>query len=133
LFTSFGYFDSDKENFDVLKKAYKLLRVDGFFVLDYLNKNFVKHNLIPNTTDSFVDTKITQKRFIEGERIIKEITVEKNGETKKYLESVRMYNRNELLETLQKIGFKFINTFGDFNGNQFKLESSPRIIIIACK
>jgi hypothetical protein len=34
---------------------------------------------------------------------------------------------------LQKLGFRIIKTFGDFMGNSFELESSPRIIIIAGK
>ncbi len=36
LFTSFGYFETDEENFSVLQKAYDLLDDDGYFVLDYL-------------------------------------------------------------------------------------------------
>jgi ubiquinone/menaquinone biosynthesis C-methylase UbiE len=133
LFTSIGYFEKDEENFEVLAKAYQLLEKKGYFILDYLNKNYVKNNLSPSTVDKFEDRKITQNRFIEGDRIIKEITVDRKGKISKYLESVRMFSQSELIEVLQKIGFKVVNMFGDFRGSQFKLESSPRIIIIAVK
>ena len=44
-----------------------------------------------------------------------------------------MFSENELVTVLKKIGFDVLKTFGDFDGNSFKLESSPRIIIIAGK
>jgi hypothetical protein len=44
-----------------------------------------------------------------------------------------MFSKDELINMLQKLGFRIINTFGDFMGNSFDLDSSPRIIIIACK
>ena len=133
LFTSIGYFEKDEENYFILSKAYKLLENNGHFVLDYFNKRFVENNLVPSTVDEFDGSVITQNRFIEGERIIKEITIDNKGKINKYLESVRMFSKDELINMMQKLGFRTIKTFGDFMGNSFELESSPRIIIIACK
>jgi hypothetical protein len=44
-----------------------------------------------------------------------------------------MFSRDELINKMEKQGFRIIKTFGDFMGNSFDLESSPRIIIIASK
>jgi len=133
LFTSIGYFEKDEENYFILNKAYNLLENNGYFVLDYFNKSFVENNLVPSTVDEFDGSVITQNRFIEGERIIKEITIDNKGKINKYFESVRMFSKDELINMLQKLGFRIIKTFGDFMGNSFELESSPRIIIIAGK
>jgi 2-polyprenyl-3-methyl-5-hydroxy-6-metoxy-1,4-benzoquinol methylase len=133
LFTSMGYFEKDEENYFILSKAYELLENNGYFVLDYFNKSYVENNLVPSTIDEFDGSVITQNRFIEGERIIKEITIENKGKINKYFESVRMFSKDELINMLQKLGFRIIKIFGDFKGNSFELESSPRIIIIACK
>jgi len=133
LFTSLGYFEKDEENYFILSKAYKLLENNGYFVLDYFNKSYVENNLVPSTVDEFDGSVITQNRFIEGERIIKEITIDNKGKINKYFESVRMFSKDELMNMLQKLGFEIIKTFGDFMGNSFDLESSPRIIIIASK
>jgi ubiquinone/menaquinone biosynthesis C-methylase UbiE len=133
LFTSIGYFEKDEENYFILNKAYNLLENNGYFVLDYFNKRFVENNLVPSTVDEFDGSVITQNRFIEGERIIKEITIDNKGKINKYFESVRMFSKDELINMLQKLGFRIIKTFGDFMGNSFELESSPRIIIIASK
>ena len=133
LFTSIGYFEKDEENYFILSKAFKLLENNGYFVLDYFNKNFVENNLVPSTVDEFDGSVITQNRFIEGERIIKEITIDNEGKINKYFESVRMFSKDELINMMEKLGFRIIKTFGDFMGNSFELDSSPRIIIIACK
>lgn len=133
LFTSIGYFEKDEENYFILNKAYNLLENNGYFVLDYFNKRFVENNLVPSTVDEFDGSVITQNRFIEGERIIKEITIDNKGKINKYFESVRMFSKDELINMLQKLGFKVFKTFGDFMGNSFELESSPRIIIISGK
>jgi cyclopropane fatty-acyl-phospholipid synthase-like methyltransferase len=133
LFTSIGYFENDEENYSVLEKAYNLLEDDGYFVLDYLNKYLVEKNLIPSTVDELDGKTISQKRFIKGNRIIKEISIDNGEQVNKYIESVRMFSDSELIHILKKIGFKVLKTFGNFNGDPFKLESSPRIIIIAGK
>ncbi len=133
LFTSIGYFDEDEENFQVLNKAYNLLGENGYFVLDYMNKNFVQSTLVPLSVDEIDNGTITQNRYIKGERIIKEIIIEREGKQNKYYESVRMFSYDELISIMQKIGFRVLKTFGDFLGNPFELETSPRIIIISHK
>ena len=133
LFTSIGYFEKDEENYFILNKAYQLLADNGYFVLDYFNKNYLETNLVPQTVDEFDNTIIVQNRFISGERVIKEITIDKEGKTNKFYESVRMFSFEELVNAINQIGFDIQNIFGDFEGNPFELESSPRIIIIAGK
>jgi len=133
LFTSFGYFDNDEENFELLRKAYNLLKPGGCFVLDYLNRNFLETNLVPSSVETAKGSVINQNRFIRGDRVIKEITIRKNGDAKKYFESVRMFSFNELQTELENTGFKIISTFGDLDGKPFVLETSPRVIILAIK
>ncbi len=73
LFTSIGYFENDEENYAVIKKAYDLLKPDGYFIIDYFNKDFLMKNLVPTTVFSENGLKITQNRSIEGTRVIKKI------------------------------------------------------------
>jgi cyclopropane fatty-acyl-phospholipid synthase-like methyltransferase len=132
LFTSFGYFESDEENFSVLQKAYDFLEKDGFFVLDYFNSEYLKNNLIPFSKDEIDNGKILQHRKIEHSRCIKKIILLKNDREDEYEESVRMYSKDELTTQLNKIGFDIYKTFGDFFGNEFNYLQSPRLIMI-CK
>lgn len=133
LFTSFGYFETDEDNFKVFKIAYNQLVKSGYFVLDYLNKDFIEKNLIKKSIEQIEGGEIIQNRKIENNRVIKEITISRNGEQKHFLESVRMYEKEELLTALNNLGFEIVNIFGDFKGNHFNSDLSQRIIIISQK
>ena len=133
LFTSFGYFDNDEDNFRVILKANELLIDGGYFVIDYFNKNYLLKNLIPTSVFSENGLRITQNRIIEGNRVRKNISIESNGLVEEYYESVRLYNHDEMLTHIKKAGFNIFNEFGDYNGNNFNKESSPRLIIVAKK
>ena len=50
-----------------------------------------------------------------------------------YYESVRLYSYDEMINFIKKVGFNIFNEFGDYNGNNFNKESSPRLIIVAKK
>ncbi len=132
LFTSFGYFESDEENFSVLQKAYDLLADDGFFVLDFFNSYFLKQNLVESSEEILGDVKIHQFRKIKKSRVTKKIVITKNGNLSKFEESVRMFTKDELVNAIQNIGFDIYKTFGDFLGNEFEQFTSPRLIMI-CK
>ncbi|HCY77921.1 MAG TPA: hypothetical protein DHV28_18600 [Ignavibacteriales bacterium] len=132
LFTSFGYFESDEENFSVLKKAYNLLDKEGFFVLDFFNSEYLINNLIEYSEEVINDVAIHQYRKIKDKRVVKKIVIAKDGNLNEYEESVRMFTRDELVNVLQNIGFDIYKTFGDFLGNNFDQKNSPRLILI-CK
>ncbi len=132
LFTSFGYFETDEENFSVLQKAYGFLKEGGFFILDYFNSEYIKKNLVEDSTEKIEDGDVIQKRKIENTRVIKKIIITKNNKLSEYEESVKMYTKNELVLELKKIGFEIHKTFGDFLGNNFDSLKSTRLILI-CK
>jgi 2-polyprenyl-3-methyl-5-hydroxy-6-metoxy-1,4-benzoquinol methylase len=133
LFTSIGYFDNDEENFAVVQKANELLKKGGYFILDYFNKDFLVDNLVPITILSVNGAKITQNRTIEGNRVVKYITIAKNDNVSKFHESVRLYSFDELNEVLTNFGFRVIKMLGDFNGSNFDKLNSSRVIFIAQK
>ncbi len=133
LFTSFGYFEDDLENFKLFEVSFDHLENGGYFVLDYLNKYFVEKNLIPESVDELDGELIVQKRSLKGNRVIKNISLFNNGMEKKYRESVRMYCKDELIRSVTNRGFEIKNVFGDFEGNCFDPVKSSRIIIIARK
>ncbi len=133
LFTSFGYFEDECDNFKILENAYNLLFENGYFVIDFFNKRYIENNLIPESADTVFDKKIIQKRSIEGNRVEKQIIIKRNGSEKLFHESVRLYCKDELFNALKSKGFKIRKFFGDSSGKSFDLESSPRIIIIAQK
>ena len=77
LFTSFGYFENDYENYAVIKKAHSLIKKGGYFILDYFNKDFLIKNLVPTSIISENRLKITQNRSILGNRVVKKSPLKK--------------------------------------------------------
>lgn len=132
LFTSFGYFETDEENFLLFQKANSLLNPNGYFVLDYFNKKHLEKNLVEYSEESNENYIIKQERRIVDQRVNKKITIIRNGNSKVYFESVKLYESNLLTLKLKEFGFEIINLFGDFLGNEFDEISSPRFIAI-CK
>lgn len=129
LFTSFGYFKSDEENFRFVKIAYNLLNENGVYILDYLNMNYLSENLIHKTIKVIGHKKITEQRKIEEGRVVKEILIE-NGEIKNsFFESVQLYSKEKIVNEFEKIGFSVKELFGDYTGLPFDENKSPRLIL----
>ena len=133
LFTSFGYFENDEENFALLEDAYNYLNTNGSFVLDYFNLEYLSKNLEPKSVDLINGKVVLQERYFEGNRINKNITIKNSNEIKTYLESVRHYTKDEILNSMKKLGFKILKIYGDYSGDCFNKDSSPRLIIFASK
>ena len=133
LFTSFGFFDKDEDNFSIFRTASDLLKPGGYFVFDFLNSAFIENNLVRESREDKLLEKIIQKRRIEGDRVIKDIIIKYKGTVKTFYESVKLYRVGELKEAIKEKGLAIKKTFGDFTGRDFMEESSPRIIIIAQK
>lgn len=133
LFTSFGYFETDEENLGTFDIAYNSLKNGGSFAFDYLNKDFVEENLIPSSVDNNNDgSTIIQTRQIVRGRVVKNIKIQKDDCEQSFVESVKLYSKDFLVEELKSRGFEIIKIFGDLKGNSFG-KGSDRVIIIAKK
>ncbi len=129
LFTSFGYFESDKENFAFPIASYKLLNRDGFYVLDYLNREFIIRTLIPQSEKDVNGKKIIELRKIDQERIVKEIIINNKDNERSFYESVKLYKKDKIITEFEKIGFKLNKLFGDYDGSEFDINNSSRLIM----
>jgi 2-polyprenyl-3-methyl-5-hydroxy-6-metoxy-1,4-benzoquinol methylase len=133
LFTSFGYFEEDEENYKIFDIALKHLEYNGKFVIDFLNKNYLIKNLKEYSEDTVLGKKVVQQRRISGDRVIKKIEISDNGSSKNFYESVRLFSPEQLICALNDRGLFVDRLYGDFEGNVFDQETSERIIIIAVK
>jgi SAM-dependent methyltransferase len=133
LFTSFGYFDSDQENENVLRSVFNALNPGGAFWLDFLNAQQVEETLIPeNITDLSAGIRVVESRKIENGRIIKDIYFSNHEEEKHYRESVRLFTSSHLEQMFQRTGFHITQRFGDYHGRSWE-PHSPRTILVGRK
>lgn len=132
LFTSFGYFENDLANLDVLRVIHGMLRFNGKFVFDFLNLKYTLDNLVPSEEKTISGVHFIIERKFDGKFIKKSIDIDDQGKLFHYEEKVRGYSFTELSDLLVKAEFEIEQTFGDFSLEAFNEESSDRAIFI-CK
>lgn len=130
LFTSFGYFEKEHENIDVLRAVNNNLKEGGVFVLDFLNSKKTIQNLVHQETKILNDIRFDITRNYNGKEIIKTINVSDNAKIFKYQECVSAFTLDniEMMASIAKL--KVIEVFGDYNLNAFSPIKSDRLIII---
>ncbi|MGB9597724.1 MAG: methyltransferase domain-containing protein [Candidatus Poribacteria bacterium] len=134
FFTSFGYFETDEENQKVLSAISHSLKVNGRFLIDYLNPNYVVKNLIEKDEKIISGLLIKQERWIDTakQRVNKKITIVADDKSSVFNESVRMYSLDEIKTMLKKSDLKLTDVYGDFDGSEYS-SNSPRMILIGKK
>ena len=130
LFTSFGYFDDDREHVRVLSCVKSSLTPGGTLVIDFLNATRVRHTLVPYDERTENGITIEQRRRISPDNrfVEKKITLREKG--KEYMERVRLLSPMDLERMLITAGFEVAKIFGDYAGRSWS-ESSPRTIMFA--
>lgn len=134
LFTSFGYFDLKKDDQLVLSKVNDALKSGGWYVLDLLNPAPLVRNLVPHSTRIVGNLTLLEKRSFENNRVNKTITITPlHGETVTFSESVRLYGREEIHSMLLDAGFSVVDTAGNYQGEPFRENDSPRMMLFCRK
>lgn len=131
LFTSFGYFEDDKEDLLILKNIKSGLRKNGYFVFDFLNADLVKANLVPKETKIVDHITFHITREIKDGFIIKHISFFADDRQHSYTERVKYLDSTKMKNYFEKVGFTITNIFGDYHLSNFDTQTSNRLIIIA--
>ena len=131
LFTSFGYFEDDKEDILILNNIKQSLKKDGFFVFDFLNAEKVKLNLVAKETKIVNSITFNIKREVKDGFIYKHISFFADGENHTYTEQVKYLDLDKMTAFFEKVGFTITNVFGDYDLNAFEAKTSERLILIA--
>jgi SAM-dependent methyltransferase len=130
FFTSFGYFQSEREDVNTLRSAAKGLKKDGVFVLDFFNSEYVKNHLVIEDERQIGDVHFLQKRRIEGRRVIKDIQITDKGQTFNFQENVCLIGLPDFEKLCQKAGLIIREILGDYQLGAFNAAVSPRLILI---
>ena len=135
FFTSFGYFDDPSEDHKVVNNIYSALKPGGVLVMDYINSAYAEKKLVA-----------AEEKEIDG--IIYNIT-RWTSETHFFKRSgLKTWERENLLSILNGSkssvsmilkdlftcnGLQPEKVYGDYYLNEYDVETSPRLILIAKK
>lgn len=133
LFTSFGYFAEVDDNRKMLYQVYRHLNQGGYFVLDFLNSEKVRKDLVSDETIARDRHTFFIHRETTPTHVIKTIRFEDNGEAHRYQERVQLFNRTELETLCREAGLVVEQVFGDYSLQPFSADHSPRCILLARK
>lgn len=133
LFTTFGYFQDTKENVKVLESVNRMLKSNGFFLIDYMNAIKVEQNLVPEESGTHKGIDYSINRYIENGCVYKVIRFsgDEIKTPKEYTERVKLFDKDWFINQLNESGFWPLHVWGNYEGDSFDENNSPRLIILS--
>ncbi len=133
LFTSFGYFENQRDDIATLDAVYKALKPNGVFVLDFLNVHKAASNLVPEESKIADGIKFTINKNIEDNFIVKDINFSDKGKEYHFQECVKMLTLDDFEKYFAAKKLKILHLRGNYQLEEFDVKTSDRLIIIAQK
>lgn len=131
FFTSFGYFEHDRDHAAAARAFAAALKPGGTLVIDYFNATKVINSLVPQ--ESIIRSGITFhiNRTVENNHIIKQISfVDQDAQPHTFRESVAAFTLQHFENMLQAAGMQLTATFGNYALAPFAQQESPRLIMV---
>ena len=99
-------------------------------VIDFLNVDYLKHNLIAEEVQTKDAIDFLINRSINKQFISKDIRFSIENKEYHFTEYVRNINLQTFKEYFYQAGLKLKYIFGDYNLNEFNTMNSPRLILV---
>ena len=133
LFTSFGYFENQKDEQKAINAMAQNLKNEGILIIDFMNVKKVINSLIPLENKTIDNINFNLKRNVDQNHIIKKIKIRDKQTSAEFQEKVRILTLIDFNKMLEKANMKIIDVFGDYSLNNFHAINSDRLIIVAKK
>lgn len=134
LFSSFGYFEDENENFLVLQNIADALKTNGLFLIETANRDFIIAHNPPVQIYRPPNMTLIEERSFDAltSRSNVNVTVIENGQETHLQHSIRLYTATEMDMLLASVGLQTLGIWGDFHGNDFSIDT-PHLIMLAQK
>ncbi|GAB4494105.1 MAG: class I SAM-dependent methyltransferase [Saprospiraceae bacterium] len=133
MFTSFGYFKTDRDHFLTLKNVQKGLKPEGLFLLDYFNSVWVVENLVRSEVKLVDGIEFHLKRNIRDGHVFKMVEFVAEGKSFSFRERVRLFTLADFQSLFAAAGMKIVRLYGGYDLSDFDVRHSKRLIVIAQK
>ena len=135
LFTSFGYFKSEREHYNVIRTISNSIKPNGTFVMDYLNTHYDEDHLVHKADKEIGGVNFHMTKWFDETHFYKKIIVEDENlkEPLEYQEKVAKFSLGDFNDMFAFHQLQMQEVFGDYQFNKYNIKDSPRLIMIAKK
>jgi len=132
LFTSFGYFENNKDEQKAINAMANNLKKEGILIIDFMNAKKVIANLVLKEQKTINNIQFDITRQVKDGFIIKDIRITDGKEEQQFQEKVKAITLADYSEFITNAGLKIIDIFGNYKLDNFDEKISDRLILI-CK
>jgi len=135
FFTSFGYFDNSSEDHKVVNNICSALKPGGTLVMDYINSVPAEKKLRASEEKEIDGIIYNITRWTTETHFFKKILIENIGmeEPVEHIERVKKFSVDDFADLFNSNGLQLEKPYGDYHLNDYDVQSSPRLILIAKK
>lgn len=144
MYTSFGYFDCDEDNVQVLAAITEVLRPGGRLLVDVINRDWFVRNFYPSEFAHAPGAEFVIRDYEEvGGAIVLHQNVfdpqrsrlrwtcrQVDQDREHVVVDYRMYSLHELLAVIRASGLTPVRAVGDYDGRPYDI-FSPRLLCVA--
>lgn len=132
LFTSFGYFENNKDEQKAINAMANNLKKEGILIIDFMNAKKVIANLVLNEQKTINNIQFDITRQVKDGFILKDIRITDGKKEQQFQEKVKAITLADYSEFITNAGLKIIDIFGNYKLDNFDEKISDRLILI-CK
>jgi len=132
LFTSFGYFENNKDEQKAINAMASNLKKEGLLIIDFMNAKKVIANLVLNEQKKIDGIQFDITRQVKDGYILKDIFITDGKEQQQFQEKVKAITLADYSEFIANAELIIIDIFGNYKLDDFDEEISDRLILI-CK
>ena len=133
LFTSFGYFADEKNNYEAIAAMAAACSDDGYIVIDFMNTSKVLLDMVAKEIKVEDDIVFRISRTISNNFIVKNIQFLDEGKKYNFEERVRVIHYEDFKRYFDHAGLMLIETYGNYSLQPYNHETSERMIFILKK
>jgi SAM-dependent methyltransferase len=133
FFTSFGYFQRERDHLVSLQNIARGLKPGGRLLLDYFNADWIKTHLVASEAKTLDGVEFHLQRAIDGKYVVKNVSFAHDGQPYSFEERVRLFSLPDFQVLFTEAGLWLRQLYGSYELAPFDLQTSKRLILLAEK
>jgi SAM-dependent methyltransferase len=135
LFTSFGYFRTERENDNVIRSMSSGLKEGGILVMDYLNVHYAEDHLVHTEELQLDGVNFFITKWLDETHFYKKIIVEDDelSAPLQFTEKVAKFSLGDFNDMFSFHDLQLQEVYGDYQFGHYDVRKSPRLLMLAKK